>query len=80
MYEFIAAPRMTSWSQSSLIKWITQKYYARASRMGSGDPVCKSELLFEEKKKRELVNQKTIDSDPTKNVKTTKMKLTMLCK
>ncbi|KAI9919522.1 hypothetical protein PsorP6_017402 [Peronosclerospora sorghi] len=62
------------------LRLITQKYYARASRMGSWDPVCKSELLFAEKKKRELVNQKTIDSDPTKNVKTTKMKLTMLCK
>ncbi|KAI9915204.1 hypothetical protein PsorP6_007062 [Peronosclerospora sorghi] len=25
MYEFIAAPRMTSWSQSSLIKWVRER-------------------------------------------------------
>ncbi|KAI9912165.1 hypothetical protein PsorP6_008791 [Peronosclerospora sorghi] len=42
---------------------IRQMYYERALRMGSGDPVCMSDLLFVEKKRREMVNQKTIDTD-----------------
>ncbi|KAI9906529.1 hypothetical protein PsorP6_003231 [Peronosclerospora sorghi] len=50
-------------SYRSVSRKIRQKYYERALRMGSGDPVCNSELLFAEKKRREMVDQKTIDSD-----------------
>ncbi|KAI9922577.1 hypothetical protein PsorP6_000891 [Peronosclerospora sorghi] len=50
-------------SYRSVSRKIRQKYYERVLRMGSGDPVCKLELLFSEKKRREMVKQKTIDSD-----------------
>ncbi|KAI9920441.1 hypothetical protein PsorP6_015727 [Peronosclerospora sorghi] len=50
-------------SYRSVSRKIRQKYYERALRMGSGDPVCKSELLFAEKKIREMVKQKTTDSN-----------------
>ncbi|KAI9914311.1 hypothetical protein PsorP6_007134 [Peronosclerospora sorghi] len=45
-----------------------------------GNPGCKSELLFAEKKRREMVNQKRSTAIPTKNVRTNKIKLTMLYK